>query len=391
MICLKSGAPFTPKPQLAEYFKTLSAVEVEEALQSNNALCHFSGRLGVGCNLCHEQCPSGAIRRDGEGVHVDSLLCTECGICVSVCPTGAIDYHRFSDESFIDYFSTLALDAVDAVVLGRSESLHRYWWREKGRSSRNMFFLEYPRLEALSLFHFLQLFSRGAQRVLLLLDPQSEADSSCRRTVESVGRLLEALFGVANLVGFCSPEDLSIFTALPARSKVEYGQERSFAHRRQRLVELLLDGYRHAAREITLGREDGAFGTVLCDTSRCTHCFACLNECKIGALRAGDEAHSLLFESGLCVGCGLCVRICPEDALKLDPETVLGPTWLSPIELSRAEPMLCKQCGREFGTRKGFEKVMKILNSRKMADKGHFEYCDTCRVVKLFESHEQPL
>ncbi len=377
--------------RLAEYFKTLSAMEVEEALQCNNARCHFSGRLGAGCNLCYEQCPAGAIRRDGDGVHVDSLLCTECGTCVAVCPTGAIDYHRFSDDSFIDYFSTLSLNAADALVLGHSDTLHRYWWREKDRSSKNMLFLEYPRIEALSLFHFLHLFSRGARQVVLLVDPRSNLDASCCREAERAGRLLESLFGVADLVRFCSTEELRMFAAPAQRQTIDHVQQQPSVNRRQRLVDLLLDGYRHSGKEITLGREDGAFGTVFCDSSRCTHCFACLNECKVGALRAGDEAHSLLFDAGLCVGCGICVRICPEDALKLGNETVLGPAWLNPIELSRAEPMLCKQCGKEFGTRKGFEKVMKILNSRHMADKGHFEYCDTCRVVKLFESHEQPL
>ncbi len=377
------------EPRLAEYFKTLCVMEVEEALQCNNTLCHYSGRLGGGCNLCYEQCPSGAIRRDGDGVHVDSLLCTECGQCVSVCPTGAIDYHRFSDKSFIDYFSTLSLAAVDAIVLGRSETLHRYWWKENGRSSKNMFFLEYPRLEALSLFHFLHLFHRGARQVLLLADSRSEFDSACCREARAAGRLLESLFGVADLVKICSSDDLRVSEALPALPQICQHQGRPFENRRQRLADLLLGCYRHFNQEITLGSTYGAFGTVLCDTSRCTHCFACLNDCKVGALRAGDDAHSLLFVPGLCVGCGVCARICPEDALRVGKETVLGAAFLEPIELARAQPMLCKQCGKEFGTRKAFEKVMKMLVSRNLADKGHFEYCGTCRVVKLFETNKQ--
>jgi len=373
---------------LPEYFKTLSAIEVEESLQCVNELCHYSGRLGAGCNLCFEACQFDAIRRDADGVHVDSLLCTECGKCVSVCPTGAIDYYRFSDESFIDYFSKRSLADTDGLVLGTSETLHRFWWQEKGGPAKNMSFLEYPRLEALSLFHFLHLLSRGAQQIFLLVDPENDVDSSCCREVAVANRLLEPLFGVADLVKICTADDLRNSSALHAIPQVAHDQGQAFNNRRGRLAEILLAYYRCFEKEITLDSTYGAFGTVLCDPELCTHCFACLNDCKVGALRAGDEAQSLLFTSGLCVGCGVCAQVCPEDALRVGKETVLGSAFLKPIELSRAEPMLCKQCGKEFGTKKGFEKVMKILVSRNMADKGHYEYCDTCRVVKIFESSE---
>jgi ferredoxin len=373
---------------LAEYFKTLCSTDVEESLQCANELCHYSGRLGAGCNLCYEACEFGAIRRDGDGVHVDAFACTECGKCVSQCPTGAIAYHRFSDESFVDYFSSLPLTDTDAVVLGTSETLQNFWWQEKGRTSQNLCFLEYPRLEALSLFHFLYLLSRGADQILLLVDPEREPDSSCCREVEVASRLCESLFDVADLVKICSPGDLLNFAAPAVLPRAEYEQELPFENRRRCLAELLLAYYRRFEKEITLDSTSGAFGTVLCDTARCTHCFACLNDCKVGALSAGDEARSLLFTSGLCVGCGVCARVCPEDALRVGTETVLGAAFLKPVELAKAEPMACKQCGKEFGTKKGFEKVMKILASKNMADKGHYEYCDTCRVVKLFESHE---
>lgn len=373
---------------LDDYFKTLCTVEVEEALQCDNGLCHYSGRLGAGCNLCYEECRFDAISRDEDGVHVDSLLCTECGKCVSVCPTGAINYHRFSDASFVKYFSSLTLADSDGVVIGTADTLQRFWWNEKGSLSKNMFFLEYPRLEALSLFHFLSLLSQGVQQILLLADPGKELDSACCREVEITEKLLKSLFGVEGLVRVCSPDDLRLAAAPSVQARIDHARARSFTNRRQLLAELLLACYRQTDQEITLDSGHGAFGTVVCDTERCTHCFACLNDCKVGALSASEDERSLQFTSGLCVGCGLCARVCPEDALRVGRETVLGPAFLEPIALSRAEMMQCKECGKEFGTKKGFEKVMKILTSRNMADKGHFEYCDTCRVVKLFDSGE---
>jgi hypothetical protein len=54
--------------------------------------------------------------------------------------------------------------------------------------------------------------------------------------------------------------------------------------------------------------------------------------------------------------------------------------------LAEAEPMACRKCGKVFGTRKSFDRVMEILTRRESVDTRHFEYCETCRVVNLFEN-----
>lgn len=44
----------------------------------------------IQCELCAEQCPSGAIEQDEKGNFVILNDCDECGECIKVCPVGAI-------------------------------------------------------------------------------------------------------------------------------------------------------------------------------------------------------------------------------------------------------------------------------------------------------------
>ncbi|HNX48217.1 MAG TPA: 4Fe-4S binding protein [Methanomassiliicoccales archaeon] len=43
----------------------------------------------VGCGLCEDVCPSGAITVDDVAV-IDAKKCTECGACIDECPNSAI-------------------------------------------------------------------------------------------------------------------------------------------------------------------------------------------------------------------------------------------------------------------------------------------------------------
>ncbi|MBS3796025.1 MAG: 4Fe-4S binding protein [Candidatus Thorarchaeota archaeon] len=44
----------------------------------------------VGCGICAENCPTGAIRVVDGTAQIDPSKCRHCGICVRVCPQNAI-------------------------------------------------------------------------------------------------------------------------------------------------------------------------------------------------------------------------------------------------------------------------------------------------------------
>jgi len=45
----------------------------------------------------------------------------------------------------------------------------------------------------------------------------------------------------------------------------------------------------------------------------CTNCTACVSECPVEAISAGDTAH--VIDADGCVDCGACVGACPVEAI----------------------------------------------------------------------------
>ncbi len=376
---------------LAEYFATLFPSQIDEIITCNNDLCQYSGNLGRGCDLCLSSCPHGAIIQDSKGVSVDSFKCEECGACVAACPTGALQNQRFNDSSFVDYFCAVTIPPDGTVVIGDEKSLHGLWWQEQGKRRENTFFLHYDTAHSLSLFHFMFLLSRGARRIILLeREGQEDGIPAAKKQMSLANEMLNRLYDIDDAVLSCSLDDFgSLMTAPLAGS---FGSPAgtgytAFNNRRHSLVVALEALVKNSGRELSMQPEGYIpFATVSCNSERCTQCMACLNDCRIEAMRADPQQLSLNHLGAMCVGCGLCVRICPENALTISQEFTLGNDFFVPREMAKAEPMACKKCGKVFGTRKSFDRVMAILSKKETVDTSHFEYCDTCRVVKLFES-----
>ncbi len=159
-----------------------------------------------------------------------------------------------------------------------------------------------------------------------------------------------------------------------------------FTSRRAGLEAILQFLMRESGRRPQLPAAAGAsFVTLSCDTTRCTQCLACLNVCRVGALSSDESELQLRHHGARCVGCGSCVAVCPEAALSLRPGALLDEMFFQPVLLARAEPMICRACGKTFGTRRSYERVMEILSARRTVDTEHLLFCDTCRVVRLFE------
>jgi NAD-dependent dihydropyrimidine dehydrogenase PreA subunit len=54
-------------------------------IRVNQALC-------VGCGVCIDECPNGAISLFGDVATVSPALCDDCGACVEICPAGALSW-----------------------------------------------------------------------------------------------------------------------------------------------------------------------------------------------------------------------------------------------------------------------------------------------------------
>lgn len=374
---------------LSAYFSSLFPCQIDEVITHDNTICQYSAKLGYGCDLCVSSCVHGAITQGGTGVVVNALQCVECGACVAVCPTGAMQNERFSDRAFVEYIESVEIPEGGTIVLGDEESLHRLWWAEQNNTYAKVFFLEFDNVGCLSLFHFLYLLSCGLRRIIILEKDKSVGDAGLySRQAQFATTLTEELFAISDAIVSCSVDDFAtVVVAQPQPLFTQATGFKSFVNRRQTMAEALEDLVVRSGREVTLQPEGYVpFASVTCDTDRCTQCMACLNDCQIGAMQAEASLLQLNHVGILCVGCGLCVLVCPEDALTLSPKFTLRADFFNGITLAQAEPMACKKCGKVFGTKKSFDRVMAILQQKEAVDISHFEYCEDCRVIKLFEA-----
>ncbi len=382
---------FTPE-RMNEYLATLIPIQVEETVSWNRSLCQHDPRPDQGCSLCLEACTRRALSTENGAIRIDHITCVECGACLATCPTGALQYARFNDRQFLDWFQTAPMPEGTTVVLGSAHALHTLWWKKSIHDDCRYLFVEHPNVRALNCMHLLLPLARGACRIVLLQDPDSENQENPLPQVDTANTILQELFGLSNRI-FCSaPGKLGEATAQPASCPLpELYDEDCSRNRREKLGAIL----RHLIRQGQNGarltsRLFADFGTVLCDEGRCTHCGACLNGCRIRALNADEATLALRILPIQCVQCGVCVAICPEEALSLHPGLHLDTSFLEERELTRAEPVACLSCGKPFGTRKSFERIMGLIREKDVqVNVSLLEYCDNCRVVKIFEEQQQ--
>ncbi len=77
-------------------------------------------------------------------------------------------------------------------------------------------------------------------------------------------------------------------------------------------IEACMTGAMHRAPET---------GAVLCDTDRCVGCWMCIMVCPLGAIRRGPDSH-VASKCDLCIGedYPVCVANCPNEAIALREE-----------------------------------------------------------------------
>jgi len=53
------------------------------------------------------------------------------------------------------------------------------------------------------------------------------------------------------------------------------------------------------------------------DVARCTNCGMCISICPADAIEMDRKTWKVKFDQGKCIACGLCVSSCPPQAMKL--------------------------------------------------------------------------
>lgn len=373
---------------ISAFFASLYATEVDEVIGWDATICQYSARLEAGCSACVTACSHGAVTQAANGVQIDHLACVECGACFGSCPTGALQYKRFADLAFVEYFRTLPLSPGTKIVLGEEGELHKYWWHSRDKKHEHVLFMEYPAINGLHAMHLLFLYAMGAKQILVL----GQGSSNIEEQIDLSNTLLQTLFKNDQVIRLTDREKLDSVLAENGNSQplAHFYHDFSLSNRRQKLIDLI-QFLRAQSDAEPAGVAAKYFGEIICDEDKCTQCLACVNECRMEALVADSASYTLEHTPVQCVQCGICVTVCPEQALTMKPGLAVQDAFFTEKIVSQAEPASCKECGKIFGTRKALEKVMAILSSKSMwdSDDDLLSYCEDCRVVNLYQSREK--
>jgi len=375
-------------------------------------ICAHARSQKVGCTNCLDNCPTGAITPDGDHVAIDAAICGGCGNCSAVCPTGAVSYAYPQRGDLVARLGVLlktyrSAGGTRPIVLFHDEKHGSPLIAAMARLGKGL----PPNVLPLSLFSVLQLghealasaLAFGAEHIVMLAPPEHPAELAA---LESQTALTAAFL---NGLGYRGPR-LHILSerdpdaveallyglpTLPTTAPEAFtaiGSKRDIA----RTALAKLKAAAPAPAEIIQLPPRSPYGRIHVDIAGCTLCLACVGACPVAALSDNPERPQLSFTEAACVQCGICVATCPEKVIKLEPRYNFSPAAMSPEVVKGEEPFHCVSCGKPFGTKSTMERVLSRLKGKHAmfqteAQLRLIQMCDTCRIVTVAESGEDPM
>lgn len=365
-----------------------------------------SARSGYeGCGLCLE-CPHDCVVRKEDKVVFSEISCQGCGFCSSVCPISLPTLKEYKRDFIYSKIESLLSADLDKNILlfacnKTGLSVLDYVGKRK---------LKYPAvlpifvpcINSVSETDVLTAFNLGADGVILLFgcrdcNMQKRTKDRAKSVIDFSNKFLSA-FSMGERVFLCDvscPEDFlegiskfySNLTKLPIKKGV-------IPEGNKREVLLGLTQYFSDKTGVipSFVEEETIypFADIKIDTN-CTICDACAGACTSNALRA--SADKIDFVYGYCIACGLCEKICPENALNLNKILDFSKlVSLDEVNLSKSELIECAVCGKEYISKSAFDRMVELL--RKNEEKNEFDldlhlellrYCENCRPLRAIE------
>ncbi|MDA7946853.1 MAG: 4Fe-4S dicluster domain-containing protein [Hyphomicrobiaceae bacterium] len=375
-------------------------------------ICAHSRSGKIGCSNCLDNCPMSAISPDGDGVHIDPLICGGCGNCSATCPTGAVSYAFPQRADVIARMQILADTFLEAggrepVLLIHDEKHGAGLISAMARFGKglpaNMLPLSLYTVTQLGHDAMLAAIVSGFSQILVLGPPDRQDDlPALKDQIALAQTFLEGLgFGEENRIALLVEQDPNVVEAylhdLPKLKSAKRSAFTAVGGKRE-IARTVLDKLNEIApepAEILPLPSQAPYGRLQINVAGCTLCLACVSACPADALADSPDHPQLRFTEAACVQCGLCVGTCPESVITLQPQYNFTSAALSAEVLNEDEPFECISCGKPFGTKAAIERVTASLEGKHWMFQDSdqtmlIKMCDDCRVIALSEKGDDP-
>jgi len=405
------GSPGAVGDALLKLIDLVGDFEKPRYISYDRNICAHSRSTIVGCSRCIDNCPTGAVTSDGDGVRYDPFICAGCGSCASTCPTGAAHYGAADTHAHLKRVRTLlatyrAQKGKTPIVLYHddgfgAEALDMIARFGDGLPA-HVLPVELGHVTQIGLDTILATMAYGAGGCMILAAPDDTHGMASVREQIDLAETIFAGLGYDNVtvsvIDEMDPDRIAeaITAAAPVAALPAAGFEP--AGRKRTVMRLALD-HLHAEAPNKLDAimlpAGAPFGKVTADTEKCTLCMSCVGACPSGAMRDNPDTPQLSFVEDACVQCGLCAKTCPEGALSLTPQLSFAADVRDARVLNEEEPFHCIVCGKAYTTQSTATRLIERLSGHSMFTDpkalNRLKMCDNCRVVDMTESDDNPL
>lgn len=325
------------------------------------------------CGLCIEPCPHGAIVRRAGQAAVDPRRCTGCGACVVACPVDAIRLPGGTKEEVDACLRDMLAGRADDPAPGIVAFTCARW---NGTLPAPYLECPLPCVGLLSPWAILRAIDLGAGGIAVIT-----GDSPCRdrhdpgrleRDARVARELLRGLGREADRIAVAdaaSPRRLQELAAALGPPGAPPGRvDPGDGPTSLALGALLAGMVRSTGGAGTESRRSPEIplASVEVDPARCSLCGLCAL-CPSGAIAHREDAERsvLTFHYAACTGCGLCRKVCPEQAIRLTPGLVPARLADPPRPLLETRLVRCESCGSPIAPGAMLDAIARRLGQRR--------------------------
>ncbi len=354
------------------------------------------------CTRCIDSCPTEAIISIGDRVEVNPNLCQGLGSCATACPSGAIRYSYPGPQDSLLILRTLLNSYREAGGQRPRLLLHEAaagadWVKQRQSTlADSVIPLQLEDIASLGLEAWLCALAFGASDIGLLIVPGTPAkvQALLEEQIAVCSALLEGMGYDGSRVRLLrpdSPDNLSDELGDVCSDELASPATFTLSDGKRDMAFWALDHLRSQApalRPLVNLPAGAPFGAAGVSAKDCTLCLSCVGACPGGALQDGYDKPELRFIEANCLQCGMCTRVCPEDAIWITPRFLFdAEARRRPRVLHHEAPFECVSCSKPFATRSVIERMVGRLGGHYMfrdeRAKRRLMMCEDCRVADI--------